>query len=396
MAPTAPEGAILQQNQGPWGNRGGSGNGDGGGPSGGNGGGNDPWKPRPSGGRGGNDPDLDDMLRQAQHKFRSTFGGKRPGGDIAPGKAILALIGLLAVLWLATGFYTVQPDEDAVILTFGKVTGTQAEAGLGYTLPYPIQEAIKVNVEEIRKVDVGFERGAGAAADNPQESAMLTGDENIVNIHFTVFWRVVDAGKYMFSIYDPDSTVGKVAESAMREIIGRTPIQRALTEGRAEIESGTRELMQKMLDDYSSGVAVNSVQLLSVDPPPPVVDAFNDVQRARTDRERLRNEAETYRNDIVPRARGQAQKTVQDAGAYKEAVISKATGDADRFLSVYEAYATSKDVTQKRIYIETMQEVLQNSRKIIMGDPNGSGVLPWLQVDPKSASTRIPPQPQAE
>lgn len=383
------DGIILQQTQGPWGNRGGSG-GNGGGGNGGNGGGNNPWNQRPSGNRGGNDPDLDEMLRQAQNKFRNTFGGRRPGGDMAPGRAFGILLGLLALLWLATGFYTVQPDEDAVILTFGKLTSTRTDAGLGYALPYPVQEAIKVNVEEIQKVDIG-------TSDNLQQGAMLTGDENIVNIHFTIFWRVIDAGKYKFAVVDPEATVAKVAESAMREIIGRTPIQRALTEGRAEIEGSTRELMQKMLDDYQSGVAVTSVQLLSVDPPTPVVDAFNDVQRARTDRERLRNEAETYRNDIVPRARGQAQKIMQDAEAYKEAVISKATGDAERFSSVYQAYASSKDVTQKRIYIETMQEVLQNSRKVIMGDPNSSGVLPWMQVDPKTAgAARIPPQPRAE
>ena len=299
------DGTILA-NQGPWGGRGGSNDG------GGNGGGGDkndkpnPWGQRPSnngggGGGGGrdNEPDLDDMLRQAQERFRGTFGGgKRPASDLDPGKAFGIILIILVALWLGTGFYTVQPQEDAVVLTFGKARKTITDPGLGYRLPWPIEDVLKVNVEEIQKVDIGN------ANRDPSESAMLTGDENIVNIHFSVFWRRTDAVKYLFSIQNPDETVQKVAESAMREIIGRTPIQRALTEGRAEIESKSKELMQKMLDDYNSGVIINSVQLLSADPPTPVIDAFNDVQRARTDKERLKNEAETYRNDIVPSARG--------------------------------------------------------------------------------------------
>lgn len=167
----------------------------------------------------------------------------------------------------------------------------------------------------------------------------------------------------------------------MREVVGRTQIQRALTEARGEVESQTKELMQRMLDEYEAGIMVNNVQLLQVDPPQQVVEAFNDVQRARADRERLRNEAETYRNGIVPRARGDAQKLLQDGEAYKESVISRATGDAERFLSIYKAYAESKDVTQKRLYIETMQEILQKSRKVIIGDDKGVPVLPYMQLD---------------
>lgn len=394
MTSSSNDGSILE-NQGPWGGRGGNDGGNG------NGGGKkddkpNPWGQRPSNNGGGNggggggrdqEPDLDDMLRQAQERFRGTFGGgKRPVSDLDPSKAFAIIVFILAALWLGTGFYTVQPQEDAVVLTFGKVTKTVTEAGLGYRLPFPIQDVLKVNVEEIQKVDIGN------ASRDPSESAMLTGDENIVNIHFSVFWRRTDAQKYLFSIQNPDETVQKVAESAMREIIGRTPIQRVLTEGRAEIESKSKELMQKMLEDYNSGVIINSVQLLSADPPAPVIDAFNDVQRARTDKERLKNEAETYRNDIVPSARGIARKTIQDAEAYKEAVISKAQGDAERFLSVYKAYAVAKDVTQKRLYLETMQEILKNSKKIIVGEGGGQNVLPWLDVG--KTGGRMPPQPQ--
>lgn len=333
-------------------------------------------------------PDLDAMLRQAQDRFGGMFGGKS-GSDGKKGIGLVLL--LIAVLWLATGFYRVLPEEHAVLLTFGKWTSTRTESGLGYRIPWPVQSVMKVNVAFDRRVEIGFRdqppsRLAGDADtvknNVPFESQMLTGDENIVDIDFVVMWRIGDAKNFLFEIRDPETTVKKVAESAMRETIGRSRIQKALTEGRADIEARTRELTQKMLDDYRSGILINSVQLLRVDPPSPVVDAFDDVQRARADKERTKNEAETYRNDIVPRARGDAQKLVQDAGAYKEAVISKAKGEAGRFSSVYDAYAESKDVTTRRIYIETMQQIMQGSKKVIVGDGSrGSSVLPYLSLD---------------
>lgn len=359
------DGTILTNN-GPWG-------------------GGNPWGNRPgggnSGGRGGQGgPDLDDMLRQAQDRFRNRRGGRGGGaGNIAPHKAFFLALAVLALFWLGSGFYRVNPGENAVILTFGKWTSTRGEAGLGYHLPWPVQHAIKLDVAFDRRIEVGF-RGESRVA-VPQESLMLTGDENIIDIRFVVLWRVSDAGKYLFKIAEPEATLKKVAESAMREVVGRTQIQRALTEARGEIEVQTKELMQRILDEYEAGIVVNNVQLLQVDPPQQVVDAFNDVQRARADRERMRNEAETYRNDIVPRARGEAQKLLQDGEAYKQAVISRATGDAERFLSVYKAYAESKDVTQRRIYIETMQDILKKSRKIIVGDDRGVPVLPYMQLE---------------
>lgn len=407
MASKPQDGMILLPNQGPWGSRGGSGGsgGDGGqgGPGGSGGDGGGSWNQRPSGGRN-NDPDLDEMLRQAQDKFKNTFGGKRPSGDLDPGKALFFLLGLLLLLWMGTGFYTVQPQENALILTFGKVTDTRTEAGLGYHLPMPIQKDIKVPVKLNQRIDVGFTPGSNGRNDVPRESTMLTGDANIVNIHFSVFWHIGDAEKYKFMIDDPDATVKKVAESAMREIIGRTKIQDAMTEGRDKVEIDTKTLMQKVLDDYmkqpdektaTEGVIINSVQLLSVDPPAPVVDAFNDVQRARTDKERMNNEAEAYRNNILSTAQGDAKKITLDAEAYKEATIKAAQGEAERFTNVYAAYAQSKDVTERRMYIDTMQDILKNSRKIIVGDDKGAAVLPWLQLDAKTAS-RLPPQPSAQ
>lgn len=362
-----------------------------------------PWGNKPGGPRGpqpGREPDLDEVMRQAQERFRSIFGGGKSGGPFGGGRKGagaggnpwqgMGLIALIAVvLWLASGLYRVQPQEHAVILTFGKWTDTRTEAGLGYVLPWPIQQTQKVDVAFDRRLEVGFrdQTGSGGGTDVPGESLMVTGDENIIDIDFIVLWRINDAGNYLFQIRDPETTVKKVAESAMREIIGRTPIQRALTEARGQVEIDTKALMQQMLDDYKSGAIINSVQLLKVDPPADVVDAFDDVQRARADRERARNEAETYRNDIVPRARGEAQKLIQDAEAYKQAVTIKAQGEADRFTAVASAYATSKDVTQKRMYLETMQQIMQQSRKLIVSE-GGSNVLPYLPLDGLTAPAR--------
>jgi membrane protease subunit HflK len=354
---------------------------------------NNPWGQRPQNGKGGDGGDnIDDMLRDAQNRFKNKMGGGGGGfsagglPQIQPEKAFLLILAALAFLWLGTGFYRVEPEENAVILTFGKWTDTRNDAGLGYHLPYPIQDEVKVNVAFDRRIEIGFrdQTTRTEASSIATESMMLTGDENIVDINFVVLWRVSDAGKYLFKIRDPETTIKKVAESAMRETVGRTVIQKALTEARGSIETDTKVLMQKILDEYESGVTINSVQLLRVDPPSDVVDAFNDVQRARTDLERLKNEAETYRNDIVPKARGEAQKMIQGAEAYKKAITSTAEGESARFNSIYSAYAQSKEVTQKRIYLETMQDIMKNSRKIIVGD-NGSPVLPYMQLEqPKS------------
>ena len=357
-----------------------------------------PWdQPRPVG--QDDVPDLDAVLRQAQDKLGSMFGGKPSPGEGKKGAGLIFLI--VFALWLGTGFYIVKPGENVVLLTFGKWTSTRSEAGLGYHIPWPVQSVIAVNVAFDRRVEIGFRdqppsRIAGESSEKnnvASESQMLTGDENIVDIDFVVMWKIGDAKNYLFRIRDPETTVKKVAESAMRETIGRSQIQKALTEGRADIEASTKDLMQKMLDQYQSGIVINSVQMLSVDPPGPVVDAFDDVQRARADMERTKNEAETYGNDIVPRAKGDAQKLLQDAEAYKLAVLSKAKGEAARFNSVYEAYAEAKDVTEKRIYIETMQQIMQNSKKVVVGDGKAGSVLPYLSLDRLQGSSKQAPAP---
>jgi modulator of FtsH protease HflK len=351
---------------------------------------NGPWGNRPKGPSSvpPPPPDMDRVIRGAQDRFKNSFG--KGGGGMPSAGGIGAGLLALVLLWLGSGFYRVQPSEHAVVLTFGKWTDTKVMPGLSWHIPAPVQDVIKVDVALDRRITVGFvgtapgSRGSGSTGDVPMESLMLTGDENIIDIDFVVLWRVADAGKFLFNIRDPEMTLKRVAESAMREIVGRTEIQKALTEGRGEVEIKTKELMQKILDEYQSGVIVNGVQLQKVDPPEQVVDAFDDVQRSRADRERLKNEAESYANDVVPRARGEAQKALQQAEGYKQSVISRAEGDAQRFLSVYDAYKESKGVTEKRMYLETLQDLLKNSGRVIVGDSNAP-VMPYLPLTKENA-----------
>ncbi len=371
----------------PWSNQGGGGGGGPWGPppGGGSGGGPSPWG-RPSGGGGGGPqgPDLEDLLRKSQDKFRKLV----PGG-FGSGKGVALVALALAVLWLGSGFYRVLPDEQGVVLRFGEWVRTEPP-GLRYHWPNPIETVFTPKVTRVSRIEIGYRSGAattevrrGATADRdvPDESLMLTGDENIIDVDFTVFWVIKDAGKYLFKVRDPEATVKKAAESAMREIIGRTELQPALTEARQQIETGTGQLLQHMLDEYQTGIQVTQVQLQKADPPAPVVDAFNDVQRARADRERLRNEAEAYRNDIIPRARGDAERLSQEAQAYREQVVSLAQGDASRYTAIYNAYTQSKEVVGRRMYLETMEQVFKGTNKVIVDtNPGAQGVIPYLQL----------------
>ena len=227
--------------------------------------------------------------------------------------------------------------------------------------------------------DSGFSSGGGVA-DVPQESLMLTGDENIVNIDFSVFWVIKDAGKFLFKIQDPEGTVKAAAETAMREVIAKSKIQPILTEGRSVIEVETQEIIQSILDDYESGIQITQVQTQKADPPDQVINAFRDVQAARADMERSKNEAEAYANDVIPRARGEAAKILQAAEAYKNQVVAKAEGEASRFISIYNEYAKAKEVTQERMYLETMEKVLAGIEKVIIEKNVGSGVVPYLPL----------------
>lgn len=325
-------------------------------------------------------PDIEEAIRKGQDALRRVM----PGG-FGGGRSIFIIIGIIIALWLGSGFYRVLPDEQGVVTRFGAYVAT-TDAGLHWHLPYPIEDVTRPKVTRVNRVEIGF-RSAGdqgrsdVSRQVPEESLMLTGDENIIDINFTIFWVISDAGKYLFNVRDPEATVKAAAESVMREILGQTPIASALAEGRGAIEARARTDLQAILDSYESGIQITQSQLLKVDPPQQVVDSFRDVQRARADQERLRNEAEAYRNDIIPRARGEAEQLIQEAEAYKQEVVARSSGDAQRFNDVYESYRSAKDVTIRRIYLETMEEVLGNANKLIIDQSaSGSGVLPYLPL----------------
>jgi len=392
-----------------------------------NGGGPSPWgtpgqpprKPnRPSRGPwGGNQgvPDLDDVLERIQAGVRRILpGGPGGGGRGNPpvNPRLLALVGIVAlVAWLASGFYRVQPDQEGVVLRFGAFVGKTAP-GLNYHIPWPFETALTPPTTRINRVEVGYvgaaDPGRGgfdlgrdgtprAAREVPQEALMLTGDENIIDINLSVFWRIRDVRGYLFNTRGADNTVKSAAESMMREVIGRTPIQPALTEARARIEEQVKAGTQAILDQYGAGVEVTQVQLQKVDPPTAVIESFRDVQRANTDAETARNQAESFRNDIVPRARGDAARLTAEADGARQANVAEAAGQAQRFLSVYTAYTAAKDVTLRRLYIETMQEILTKSPSIVVDD-RLRGIVPYLpldQVRPPQPGTPAQPTPGA-
>jgi membrane protease subunit HflK len=371
----------MSERGGPWGGGrgggGGSGGGGGGGPwGGGRGGGNGSGGPGPR----GQPPNFEEMLRRGQDRFRQLL----PGGYGA-GTVIAIAVAAIVVLWLASGFYRVLPDEVGVVLRFGAYN-RMTQPGLNYHLPIPIESALTPSVTRVNRTEIGYRSSestsTGGGRQLPEEALMLTGDENIVDINFTVQWVVKDAKAYLFNIRNPEGTVKSAAESAMREIVGQTPIAQALAEGRGKIETDTQHLLQSILDSYGAGIEITLLQLQKVDPPAPVIESFRDVQRALADRERLRNEAESYRNDILPKARGAAAQIRQDAEAYRAEITNRAQGDADRFTAVYKAYKVSEDVTAQRLYLETMEEILKNSHKVIIDKSllGQGGIVPYLPL----------------
>lgn len=359
---------------GPWGGGGGRGSGGGGGQS--------PWG-RPSGGGGGGGnrppPDVEEMVRKGQERLK----GLLPGGLGGKG---LFFVGAVAIAgWLLTGFYQVEPNEQGVELLFGELYETTGP-GLNYNFPAPIGGVMKPRVTDVNQEQIGFRASgsgtrAGSVRDVPAESLMLTGDENIIDIQAVVFWQISDAGAFLFNIDNPQETVRNAAEAAIREVIGKTPFEFARTVGRGQVAGQVQELIQTIMDDYQSGISVTNVQLQKVDPPAAVIDAFRDVQAARADAERAINEATAYLNEVTQRAEGQAQQITQAAEAYKEERTAAATGDAQRFLSIYNEYVNAKDVTKRRIYLQTMEEILRNMDKVLIENQDGGGVLPYLPLD---------------
>ncbi len=367
--------AWKNQGGGPWGS----------GPKGPWGSGQQPAGPRP--------PDLEDLLRRAQDRLQQFL----PGGYFSGLGIVLALLAVV-VIWGFSGLFRVQPDELGVVLRFGKHVRTVGP-GLSYHLPYPIETVLLPKALRVSTLNIGFtlddspRRTRDGRRDIPEESLMLTGDENIVDVQFTVLWRIKPSGaaNYLFNIQNPEGSVKAVAESAMREVVGHSNIQGILTNDKDKIQLEVQELMQRVLDGYGSGILVQQLQMGNVNPPnADVIQSFNDVTNAKTELESLQNEAQTYANRVVPEARGKAAQITQAAEGYKQQAVVEARGQSARFLKVYEEYKKAPDVTRERIYLETMERILGNSDKLIYdGGSSGQGVVPYLPLN--ELSTRRPP-----
>ena len=340
-----------------------------------------PWGSGPQSG-GGTPPDLEDLLRRSQDKLKSFL----PGGNMGGRGFILLGMGAIA-LWLFSGFFRVDSQELGAVLRFGQFVRT-ATPGLNYHLPYPVESVRTAPALRLIKTDIGMRvvddvRRGPTTRDVPEESLMLTGDENIVDVDFAVQWKVKPngLGDFLFNIQAPEGTVKAVAESAMREVIGRSNLTQILTV-RGNIETAVHDLMQKTLDSYNAGVLIDQVQMQKVDPPSQVIDANRDVQAARADLERAQNEAQTYANRVLPEARGRVAQITQNAEAYREQTVAEAKGQTSRFLQIYDEYKKAPAVTRQRIYLETMEKLFAGTEKIIMDNGSGgSGVVPYLPLN---------------
>ncbi len=365
----------------PWSNQGGGWQGGGGGPLG-----QGPWGKGPSSGRGGGGggtpPDLEEIIRKAQERLRSMFGGT--GG--MPSRMYL-LVGVVAIaaLFAYNSFYQVQPNERGVVLTFGKYTHTTGP-GLNY-IYWPVQRVEKAAVLDENQINFGRDGGG---------NLILAGDQNIVDVRFSVLWKIRDPQHYLFNIREQEQLVRVVSESAMREIVGRTPADEVRTRGRQEAQESVRALIQDTLDGYEAGILITGVNLEQADPPPQVIDAFEEVQRAEQNQNRLIREAEQYRNKIVGEARGDAAKIVEDGRAYRTRVVQEAEGEALRFIQVYDQYKVAQDVTRQRIFLETLEDVFARSSKVIIesgangGDSGVVSYLPLTEIQKRLTEVRNP------
>jgi membrane protease subunit HflK len=377
--------AWKNQGGGPWGS----------GPKG-------PWGSGPQPGGGPKPPDLEDLLRNAQDRLQQFL----PGGYFS-GLGVALILLLVIAVWAISGFFRVQSEELGVVLRFGKHVRTVGP-GLSYHLPYPIEAVQFPKALRVSTLNIGFalddspRRTRDGRRDIPEESLMLTGDENIVDVQFTVLWRIKPNGAadYLFNIQNPEGTVKAVAESAMREVVGRSEIQPILTSKKDRTEREVLERMQETLDNYGSGIQIQQLQMGNVNPPADVIQSFNDVQNAKTELESLQNEAQTYANRVVPDARGRAAQILQIAEGYKQQAVAEAKGQSSRFLQVYEEYNKAKDVTRQRIYLETMERILGNSDKLVYdGGSSGQGIVPYLPLNELTARRPAPPaanQPQQQ
>ena len=394
----------MADNNSPWGRKPTGSSGNRGGTGSGGGGNSTP----PSGNRDNNP--FEKLLRDAQSKVRGGMSGYSGGNE----RRFISIILLVILgLWLGSGIYRVNSDELGVVLRFGQYNRTSTP-GLNYHLPYPIEDVLIPSVTTVNRVEIGFRSNAtenpgirvarlrggddGAASSANRDGLMLTADRNIVDIDFEVQWKVDAAHpeKFLFNTRDPAGNVRQVAESAMREVIGRTNLDGVLTTAQRQIPDDTKQLMQKILDSYDAGIEIIAVNLSRPDVPAPVIDEFQDVKRAEQDKQTAESVAEGYRNEIIPRAKGDAAKMREDAQAYKSRVVADAQGDAARFNQVYAQYAVAKDVTKRRIYLETMEDVLRGMPKIVVDNNGKSGVtsvLPLIMPGPRNAAAPVSSTP---
>lgn len=364
----------------------------------------DPWGRRKSDGGS----DLDQIVRRLQQKLGGLFGGRKGGGEIGGGRARGFGAGLIVVValvvWLLSGLYIVQQGERGVVLRLGKQTEI-TEAGLRWHLPFPLERVEKVNVEKVSTIEVGYRSNprTGGKTKVPKEALMLTGDENIIDIEFAVQFKIKDAAQFLFNVRDPETTITQATESAVREVVGKSTMDFALTEGRDEVARNTRALLQEILDRYNAGVHIVTVETQKAQPPEEVKSAFDDAVKAREDEQRLKNEAEAYANDVIPRARGAAARMIQEAEGYKAATIARAEGDARRFSAIASEYAKAPGVTRERLYLETMEQVYSNTTKIFVDQKGGNNLLYLpldklvqgaMEVGPPTAAIVAPPEPE--
>jgi membrane protease subunit HflK len=336
------------------------------------------------------------MLRRSQDRLRQAI----PGGGFG-GKGLLLALVLAVGGWGLSGFYTVQPNEVGLNTVFGRYVG-KTSSGLNYNWPSPIGSVQKLRVTDRNSTSIGFNfridarTGNQITSDVNEESLMLTGDENIADVKFVVIWQIdpLKPEDFAYNVRRSEATIKAVAESAMREIVGRSQIQRILTADRKSIEPAVQELMQKVLDDYAAGVKIIQVQLQSVDPPEQVIAAFRDVTAAQQDQDRLRNEAEAYANRVVPEARGAAARILQEAQAYREQTVAEAVGQAARFTKVVEEYRKAPQITRERIYLETMERVFGGMNKVIVDQQGTQNVVPYLPLSGLDAQQPTLPAPQ--
>lgn len=348
---------------------------------------------RSSENRNTNPNGLDDIIIKLQDRFKkmNKGGSGMPPITPAPSKGMFVTAGIAALaLWLGSGFYRVQEGELALVLRFGKMNRI-SEAGLRYRLPYPFENEIIRKVAVLNKIDGGLnEASSRTAADNVEQTLILTGDENMVHTNYTVLWKIHDIANYVFTARDPETTIRMAAESAIREVIGQTTARSALTEGRDKIGSNAQELLQKILDGYNLGVQIVSVQLQRVEPPAQVIKAFNDMQASLVDADRMKNEAEAYQNDKIPRARGEAQKIVQEAAGYREQTVLNAQGDAARFNAIANAAGHNRDIARILLFSKTVPQLLAKAPKTVVDGKVGQGAVPFynLQNHPHTKPTK--------